>query len=403
MSYRKHFIARKAEDVPHTRLPWLWPGRVPQNKVAIISGEPGLGKSLVTLDFAARVTTGRAWPDTRGTPQEPGGVVLISAEDDFDDIIKPRLIAAEFDPKRLVIFDGVGWTEDEETGEHLFSLDQDTDVLESLIEDLGNCRMVVIDPVSAFVGKTDSHKNTEVRALMHPLKNLAGRQNCAIVCVSHLNKGSGSALSRVSGSGAFTAAPRAVWQITRDPQDPRRRLFLPSKNNYGEDTKCGLAYTIGTVDVVNYGPAPHILWCDGTVTMSADDALRESTEKDEAAVWLREYLLRGPQLAKDVFDTGENGEGFSRDSIKRAKRLAGVKASKDGYQGAWQWAIYDSTPRPARLLPLDSSAPFEKTTTTAPFEEVQREQREPKGARGGTVNTPGHPKTANPSKKGRVE
>ena len=45
------------------------------------------------------------------------------------------------------------------------------------------------------------------------------------------------------GSLAFAAAARAVWAITKDPDNPERRLFLPAKLNLARDPD-GLAYRI---------------------------------------------------------------------------------------------------------------------------------------------------------------
>jgi AAA domain len=81
---------------------WLWPGRIPLGKLTILDGDPGLGKSLITLDLIARITTGRGMPDELDTvlrelAWEPHGAVLLSAEDGLGDTIAPRLLAAGAD------------------------------------------------------------------------------------------------------------------------------------------------------------------------------------------------------------------------------------------------------------------------------------------------------------------
>ena len=57
---------RRIDTVDTENLVWLWPSKIAIGKLNIASGDPGLGKSLLCLDFTARVTTGREWPD--GTP-----------------------------------------------------------------------------------------------------------------------------------------------------------------------------------------------------------------------------------------------------------------------------------------------------------------------------------------------
>ena len=70
-------------EVRPERVDWLWPERIPLGKITVIDGDPGLGKSALTTDIAARVSVGREWPD--GTPCNAGGAVLISAEDGLAD------------------------------------------------------------------------------------------------------------------------------------------------------------------------------------------------------------------------------------------------------------------------------------------------------------------------------
>src|SRR5262249_60590266 len=85
-------------DVTPKPVDWLWPDYIPLGKITVLDGDPGLGKSLLTLDIAARTSTARAMPDgTVGDCTEPAGVVLLSAEDDPADTLRPRLEAAGAD------------------------------------------------------------------------------------------------------------------------------------------------------------------------------------------------------------------------------------------------------------------------------------------------------------------
>ncbi len=64
---------------------WLWPSRIPLGKLTILQGDPGLGKSTMAIDIAARLTTGRPMPD--GTnPDIEGSVIFLSAEDGAADV-----------------------------------------------------------------------------------------------------------------------------------------------------------------------------------------------------------------------------------------------------------------------------------------------------------------------------
>ncbi|MBN1341746.1 MAG: AAA family ATPase [Phycisphaerae bacterium] len=335
-------------DVDPEPVVWLWPGRFALGKLSLIAGEPGLGKSFLTLDMAARVSRGDGWPCDGGTESEPGGVVLLSAEDDIKDTIVPRLITAGADRSRIQAMralyqpqPGLGVGVEKPVP---FSLLEHVPQLEQLIQRAAPCKLVVVDPVSAFLGGTDSHNNSEVRSALSPLSDMAARSRVAVVAVTHLNKGQGSALNRVIGSVAFTAAARAAYVITRDEDDPARRLMLPAKNNLGRDAD-GFAYRLVG------DPIPCVQWEPAPVSMSADEAVSghprgRGPKPDalrDAEGWLFDFLSAGPQPAKEVYVRAAE-DGHTRDTIRRAKAALGIETAKDGFQGPWTWVLPGSGP-----------------------------------------------------------
>jgi putative DNA primase/helicase len=86
-------------DIEPREVAWLWQGRIPLGRITLLVGRPGEGKSFLTTDMAARVTSGTPWPDGSDCPQ--GSVVFIAAEDDPADTIRPRLDAHGADVGRL--------------------------------------------------------------------------------------------------------------------------------------------------------------------------------------------------------------------------------------------------------------------------------------------------------------
>ena len=105
-----HSITRRLDEVEREQLDWLWPGRIPLGKLTLLAGDPGLGKSFVTLDLAARVSRGAPWPDLPLLKQTPADVLLFNAEDDLADTIAPRLDKAEANSNNIIAFEGVlGW------------------------------------------------------------------------------------------------------------------------------------------------------------------------------------------------------------------------------------------------------------------------------------------------------
>ena len=92
-------------DVEPEDIGWLWPDRIPLGKLTVMSSDPGCGKSTVTMDMAARVSTGRAWPLVFGGVAPIGSVLFLSAEDGLADTIRPRLDAAGADVAKVHALD----------------------------------------------------------------------------------------------------------------------------------------------------------------------------------------------------------------------------------------------------------------------------------------------------------
>jgi hypothetical protein len=145
-------------------------------------------------------------------------------------------------------------------------LEGDLAALESAIQQVPECRLVVIDPITAYLGNIDSHNASEVRGLLRPLVDLAARNRVAVVGITHLTKSFGAALYRILGSIAFAAVARVCWYVRRDPRRqeyPLRRLMIPMKNNLAVDMT-GMAYTLQTAingsAAVVWEPAPLTEW-----------------------------------------------------------------------------------------------------------------------------------------------
>src|SRR5262249_5171571 len=165
-------------------------------------------------------------------PQGPGEVLICSCEDDFGDTIVPRLLALGADLDRIHRVDGVR-TKDGKPAP--FSLSHYRE-LESELEHRPAVRLVIIDPAGAYISRSgcDDHRDSELRALLGPLAELAAKHRVAIVLVKHLNKGvRARAVHKVSGSTGYVNAVRAAFIVAPDPGDPDRKLFLPLKFNIG--------------------------------------------------------------------------------------------------------------------------------------------------------------------------
>ena len=292
-------------DVKPTSIEWLWPNWVAIGKVSVLAGEGGRGKSTILCDLAARTTASDRWPD--GAAASPaGGVIILAAEDDVGDTLAPRLLAAGADMARVFVIRSV---RDEKQRRRGFNLQADLERLEAEIRKRDNIRLIIIDPVSSYLGPVDSHKNADVRAVLEPLGEMAARMRVAIICNNHFSKGGGSANSRVIGSVAFVNQARAAFIVTPDEEDKTRMLLIPSKMNIAP-IRHGLAYRIEGCLIHSEGSeiaTSRIMYESTPVTISADQALaalsahgENKSEKSEAIEFLKELLKAGPMAAKDV-------------------------------------------------------------------------------------------------------
>jgi hypothetical protein len=363
-----------------TLLRWFWPQRIPLGRVTLLAGDPGVGKSLLALEIAARVSRGTPWPDaarqgdkeTRRQaelapkssvspspplPVSPSSVLLLTAEDDLADTILPRLEALGADVSKVVAIPAI-------PGQHAapfsgpllnspddrkpiasrgFELRRDLARMHQLLCAMPDCRLVIVDPISAYLGDVNELANGEVRGLMLPLAALAQQHNVAVLAVTHLRKKEGAAIYRAMGSLAFVAAARAAWLVARDPKSPQRRLLLPLKNNLAADIS-GLAFNIKSDNTTGQ---PIIHWSPDPIAISADTIVgnarprgRPDAACQDAMDWLRNRLAKGSAPARDVVEEAD-AHGISKRTVRRAFRELRGEAVKTGFGlfGEWMWRL----------------------------------------------------------------
>jgi archaellum biogenesis ATPase FlaH len=246
-------------DVEAQQVNWLWSKRIPLGKITILDGDPGMGKSLLSIFIAACVSTGNPMPD--GEPVKQGKVLLIAPEDAAEDTIRPRLEAARGDPSQVLLLDNMDILNINDTkrikiSERPFSLAQDMEILEKVIKETGTI-LVVIDPLMAVLGyNIDSSRDQDVREVLTPLAQVAERTGCAFLIIRHLNKGSSdNILYRGSGSIGIIAVARIGLLVAHDPDDEQKRVFATIKNNLSKIAP-NLSYQIAE----NEQGAPYIEW-----------------------------------------------------------------------------------------------------------------------------------------------
>jgi putative DNA primase/helicase len=337
-------VYRYASDIEPKPINWLWPNHIAKGKTSMIVGDPDLGKSQLTVSLAAIVSTGGSWPISNEKSQQ-GKVIILSAEDDAEDTIVPRLKAAGAELSNIIILDGISNDFDEQGNAILrhFNFTKDLTYLNNLLTKNEDVALVLIDPITSYLGSTDAHKNADIRGVLAPIAKMAERHNVAIICISHLNKNSNQqALLRVSGSLAFVAASRATYLVVRDKNNENRRLFLPLKNNLSPN-KTGLAFTIESCKLSENIETSRIVWLPETVTTTADEALAPQNETgkstlEEAKEFLCDLLNDG-SVSQNQINIETDSAGFSQATIRRAKKELGIISRKVGMDDGWIWSL----------------------------------------------------------------
>ncbi len=331
-------------NVEAEEVSFLWDPWIPRRKLTLLEGDPGQGKSYVSAALATSGSLGKGLPGAN--PMEPFKTLFFSAEDGIGDTLRPRLDSMGADCSLI-------WAHDQAID---LSKPEGFSDFRGAVESL-RPSLVVIDPLVAFVGQTNTFRANEVRAILAPLAELAASLDCSILSIRHLTKGQmDRALYRGQGSIDFTAAARSVILAGTNASDPNERAIVHIKSNLAK-TAGSLGYQIDE--------AGRFLW-SGASTLTANDLLgaaRDDEDKSaysEAEDFLRQVLVDGPVPAKDVKAQARE-VGVSVKSLKVAKQRLGIRSQKDGFEAGWHW-----------LPPAEQFPPAESQTSDSPPEGDRR-------------------------------
>lgn len=336
-------VVKPISEYESQEINWLWYPYIPKGGITILDGDPGVGKTYLSLALVAHIASGQALPgeiDIRdGNPgtslRKPGKVLYMTAEDDPGLTLRPRLELMGANLSNILICEGTLGS-DGNTIEPLdFSTVEGIETLSALCEKYKPA-LIIIDPFVAFIGRADINKANEVRPVMTPLNLLARKYDVAILLIRHLTKGARERIIyRGMGTIDIIAAARSSLLVAPDPDNPEIRIVFHQKHNLSRQG-ASLGYTI-----TDQG----FQWV-GEVNVSPIDILKPETAetrrgtKDEAQEWLEEFLSQYPQgiSSKGVMEAAKNN-GFSESTIRRAKKELGVIARKKG--SIWLWKLKD--------------------------------------------------------------
>jgi hypothetical protein len=244
-----------------------------------------------------------------------------------------------------------------ELRKRMFSLVTDLEKLCKKILDVGNVSAVQIDPMTAYLGvkAVDSFRDTDVRAVLGPLKDLAEEMRIAIIAVMHFNKKVDitNALLRISNSLAFVGLPRHVYGVINDDENDRKLVVRVKNNDAARSANQTLAFSFEEKQVGFDARldkpirAPFIVWENGYVDISATEAMQAVSEskapgeRDKAKDLLRTLLADGREVLLEEIQDTSKGHGLSWRTVRRASEELNVIPRKDRTtpKGKWFWKL----------------------------------------------------------------
>jgi hypothetical protein len=341
-------VLRTASNIEPEPINWAWKDRFAFGKLALIAGDPGLGKSQVAIDIVARCSRGDTFPCDEGYAPQCEALIL-TAEDALKDTVIPRLIAADADRSKVHILTGTkieGAAADEED---LFDLTRDVGLLRDVLRANREIRIIIIDPLTAYLGETQAHKNAQVRKVLTPLIKLVEDYGALVIGVTHLNKSAGKAIYRVLDSIAFVALGRILHLVVQDSDNPDNRKFLCDKTNIGTKP-AGLTFICQADEIPSSSGeiwVSRVSWGTQTINQTADEAIAAATPGandktsaiNEAVEFLERLLGDGPVASTEVFEAAK-ANGIAAATLRRAKKKRGIIASHDkSFEGGWKWCF----------------------------------------------------------------
>ncbi len=353
-------IVQKASELAKTvRKPErIFGSRFERGSFNLLVGPGEVGKGMVSMDIAARMSTGESFPGENGHWRDPIKLLMCIVEDADAEIIG-RLQAAKANLDNIDFLTGPMITRGGLVMPSPMRLDSDAGPIVKLARD-GDYGALFVETLVEHFGDREAEKRistnseSEVRAALAPFRAICREANMFGWALIHPRKSvSGEVSDLISGSAAFYNVPRRTMYVFKDPSDENKspkRLLCSGKANNLRMRPVTLRFAIEPGDPdESYG---RVVWGIQDKTLEdprdADDVLREIQEKGKirkdlsvqnAEKFLRALLASGMKKLEDIRTAAEDA-GHSWRTVERAKKNLGVESVKDGFPAVvvgWQF------------------------------------------------------------------
>jgi putative DNA primase/helicase len=341
-------IVIRGDQATEKPLRWMWKPYLPSGKLVHFGGNSSQAKSPVTVDLAARISTGALWPDGTSNDKGARSVVLLNIEDDLEDTILPRFRLAGGDKSKLYYVKDTRITLDEsESLERSVSLDSDMQKLAELARSLPDLGLIVVDPITNYLGGKKMIVEEDIRSILTPLASLAAELGIVVITVGHFNrreKGT-DPMHRMMGAAAFVGVARAVYAFGPDPDDESKYCHCMTVVRSCGGEGSALRYRTELVEENCPDSFPteivRVVWT-GKSNATAEDSVdplsaKEKSSLKDAADLLLQFLGNEAKPAAEC-EEFLKGAGYDPEKVNTGdiRKKAGVVSKRNG--SCWQWS-----------------------------------------------------------------
>lgn len=308
-----NFKLLQYSSVKSKEIDWLWYPYIAYGKLTLLQGDPGNGKSLLSIIIASTISNGiNLFNINNFNIATPHKVIYQNAEDSAEDTISPKL------KKLNANQDNILYIENDE----IINLEDDS-FLNCILEN--NIKLLILDPIQSFFSKGKSLINViDVRQVLKNLSKIASDTNCAIILVGHLNKNErGKDLYRGIGSVDFSAIARSILHLKKSENDSRIRIIFQVKNSLAKEGN-PIAFRInndGSINWLGEYDEEEIPTINSSNDLVVNMILDSLSEEEKSFTDIKEMI----------------GDLASERTLYRIKKRLGIKSIKKN--GIWYWQL----------------------------------------------------------------